>query len=85
MAISNRQVTVTTEATLIFGADPDGARVHVKSNGAVWIGSSTVTTSTGYKMVQNDVLDFFVGPDEALYGIAAADTKLVWVVATLNQ
>jgi hypothetical protein len=85
MAISSKQVTVTTEATEIFSADPDGAYVHVKANGAIWVGNSTVTTGTGYKMVSGNTLDLFVGPDEALYGIAAADTKKVWVVATLNQ
>ena len=85
MAISNNQVTVTTEATLVFGADPDGARVHLRSNGEVYLGSATVTISNGIKLKKDEFLNLFVGPDELLYGIVEADTETVYVLATMNQ
>ena len=85
MAISNNQVTVTTEATLVFGADPDGARIHVRSDGDVYLGKATVTISNGMKLKKDELLNLFVGPDEQLYGIVAAETETVYVLATMNQ
>ena len=85
MSISNNQVTVTTEATLVFGADPDGARVHVRSDGDVYLGSATVTVNNGMKLKKDVFLNLFVGPDEQLYGIVAAETETVYVLATMNQ
>ena len=85
MAISNNQVTVTTEATLVFGADPDGARIHLRSDGEVYLGSATVTINNGMKLKKDEFLNLFVGPDELLYGIVEADTETVYVLATMNQ
>ena len=85
MAISNNQVTVTTEATLVFGADPDGARIHLRSDGEVYLGSATVTINNGMKLKKDEFLNLFVGPNELLYGIVEADTETVYVLATMNQ
>ena len=85
MAISNKQVTVTSDATLVFGADPDGARIHLRSDGEVYLGSATVTISNGLKLKKDEFLNLFVGPDEMLYGVVAAETETVYVLATLNQ
>ena len=85
MAISNKQVTVGGEATLVFGADPDGARIHVRSDGEVYLGSATVTVNNGIKLKKDEFLNLFVGPDELLYGIVAAETETVYVLATMNQ
>ena len=85
MAISNKQVTVTTDPTLVFGADPDGARIHLRSDGDVYLGSSTVTISNGMKLKKDELLNLFIGPDETLYGIVAAETETVYVLATMNQ
>ena len=85
MAISNNQVTVTTDPTLVFGADPDGARIHLRSDGEVYLGSATVTINNGMKLKKDEFLNLFVGPDELLYGIVEADTETVYVLATMNQ
>ncbi len=85
MAISNKQVTVGTEATLVFGVDPDGARVHLRSDGEVYLGASDVTVASGLKLKKDEFLNLFVGPGEILYGIVDADTETVYVLATLNQ
>ena len=85
MAISNKQVSVTTEATLVFGADPDGARIHLRSDGDVYLGSATVTINNGMKLKKDEFLNLFVGPGELLYGIVEADTETVYVLATMNQ
>jgi len=85
MAISNSQVTVTTEATIIFGPDIDGAYVHVRSDGEVFLGRPDVTIGSGMKLKKDEFLSLFVGPNEILYGIVEADTKTVYCLATLNQ
>ena len=85
MAISNNQITVTTDATLVFGADPDGARIHLRSDGDVYLGSATVTVNNGMKLKKDEFLNLFVGPDEQLFGIVAAETETVYVLATMNQ
>ena len=85
MTISNKQVTVTTEATIVFGPDIDGAYVHLRSDGDVYLGSATVTISNGMKLKKDELLNLFIGPDETLYGIVAAETETVYVLATMNQ
>lgn len=88
MAISCNQVIVTTEATLIFGPDLDGAHVDVKVMGedTVYIGGADVTSENGLEIENTDgILDIFAGPGELLYAICEEDTAKVAVLATLNQ
>ena len=85
MSISNNQITITTDATLVFAADPDGARVHVRVSGESYLGDEGVTIENGLKIKQNEFLSLFVGPDEQLYGIVDADTEIVYILATMNQ
>ena len=85
MAVSSAQVTVTTSPTVVFGPDVDGAWVHLRTDNACYFGNSTVTIANGYELPKDEGIDLFVGPGETIYGIVAAETNTVWVLATLNQ
>lgn len=82
MAVSGSQVTVSTSATLLSGADGDsiiGQCVFV-TNGdaaAIFLGGSGVTTGTGYSLAAGTSLPWSVtlGVGEALYAISTAGTS----------
>lgn len=48
----------------------------------VYLGTSVVTSSTGYQLVQNGVLRIALFPDETIFGISASATPTVsYIVA----
>lgn len=76
-------VTVTTSPTLLVPAD-DFARhvyIHVTGNGTVYLGNSTVTTSTGLATERHtSPIEIFVPSRETIYAIVAADTENVRIL-----
>ena len=81
------QVTVTTSATLLVAADESHRTVylHVVGNATVYLGGSTVTTSTGLATEKHTApLPIEVPANETLYGIVAADTETVCVLRPSN-
>ena len=81
------QVTVTTSATLLVAADESHRTVylHVMGNATVYLGGSTVTTSTGLATEKHTApLAIEVPANETLYGIVAADTETVCVLRPSN-
>ena len=55
MAVTSAQYTVTTSATKIVSADVAAEKVYIHSETAIaYLGDSTVTSSTGYKLDVND-------------------------------
>ena len=81
------QVTVTTNATLLVAADESHRTVylHVIGNATVYLGGSTVTTSTGLATEKHTApLANEVPANETLYGIVAADTETVCVLRPRN-
>jgi len=87
MTLSTNKVTVTTNPTLIFPPDRDGAYVHIQvsSQGVVYIGNSTVSTTTGHYLPASGKIDLYVGPNEAIYGVSTEGTVVLTYLATLNQ
>ena len=81
------QVTVTTSATLLVAADESHRTVylHVVGNATVYLGGSTVTTSTGLATEKHTApIAIEVPANETLYGIVAADTETVCVLRPSN-
>ena len=79
------QVTVGETATVLVPAVAFDQTAYVHSaSGTIYIGDSTVTTSTGYKMDNGDKLTLGVGDHEALYAITASGTALAYVLYQTN-
>ena len=77
------QTSVTTTATLLVAADNVNRQVyiHAASNTAIYLGGSTVTTSTGFILEKDDgylALNIPIG--ETLYAIVATGTETVTVL-----
>lgn len=87
MAITTAQVTVqSTAATLIVAASGSvGREVTIQNHGsiAVYLGaSSTVTSTTGFRLPGVDGASVTLRPVMDVYGIAASSTQLVSVLAS---
>ena len=77
------QTSVTTAATLLVAADNINRQIyiHAISNTAIYLGGSTVTTSTGFVLEKDDgylALNIPIG--ETLYAIVATGTETVTVL-----
>lgn len=81
------QITVTTSPTLLIAADESHRTVylHVIGNATVYVGSSTVSTTTGMATEKHTIpLAIEVPANETLYGIVAADTETVCILRPSN-
>lgn len=79
--------TVGTTPTLLVAADESHRTVylHVVGNATVYVGSSTVSTTTGMATEKHTApLSIEVPANETLYGIVAADTETVCVLRPSN-
>lgn len=76
-------VTVGTSPTLLVAADDKYRKVyvHVTSNAAVYLGNSSVTTSTGLETEKHtSPIEFEVPSKETIYAVCVADTVNVRVM-----
>ena len=81
MGISTRQVTVTTTATALVDATAEAEMVYLhSSSGTCFIGSSDVTTSTGYKMDNGDKITID-NKANGLWAITSSGTVTMQVMA----
>ncbi len=79
------QVTVTTTATLLVAADPHDQTVLLHTaQGACYIGNAAVTSSTGFKVDNNNEVTLPLGAYEALYAITSSGTDTVYVYSEVN-
>lgn len=77
MAIVTAQTSVGTSATLLVTADADGSRAVIYSpSAALYVGGSSVTTSTGFLVPAGGSFDLELAPSEKLYGVAASTTTV---------
>ena len=77
------QTTVTTAATLLVAADNVNRQVYIHSlsNTTIYLGGSTVTTSTGFVLEKDDgYLAVTVPIGETLYAVVATGTETVSVL-----
>lgn len=92
MAITADKVTVAATATVIAPVDPTRRRIVIKNPNSttVYIGGSTVDTTDGYPLAQNNVLEIVqqhredTGPQQAWYGIVATSTQDINLILVDN-
>jgi len=85
MALTTSQVTVTTSPTLLAATktNPQHIHLHLHDNtDNVYLGNSTVTTSTGMRLIKQDSFEVILLPGNALYAIITTGTA---TVSTLVQ
>jgi hypothetical protein len=79
------QISVGTTPTLILAANRADQVVSLhSSSGITYIGASTVSTSTGYKMDNGDKLTVQLSDNESLYAITSSGTATMMVYANIN-
>jgi hypothetical protein len=82
---TSAQVTVTTTAAVIVPASPFDQTVLLHSgSGAVYVGDSTVTSSTGFRLDNGDKIVLPVGDHEALYAITSSGTAILYIYINVN-
>ena len=80
MAISTRQVTITTSPTALVDATNVAEQVALhSSSGQCYIGNSDVTASTGYRMDNGDKL-VIDNHETGIWGITASGTVTMMVL-----
>lgn len=84
MAIKNSAVSVGTTATALSSAADTGgvpgSAIAVVPAAQIFVGTSDVTTETGFPVAANATFTADLGPGEALYGVAASGTVSVQVL-----
>jgi hypothetical protein len=77
------QVTVTDTPSIIAAAANSYQNIYLHNlgGGAVYIGGPNVTINNGYKLDNGNTLSLIIGDLEALYGVAAAGSHTVSVLA----
>lgn len=82
MAIIASQVTVTTSPTLIVTSTAIAEEVNIHTeSGAIYLGNSNVTSSTGFKVDNQDVVRFR-NKESSVYAITASGTATAYVMVT---
>lgn len=83
MPLSSAQVTVTTSPTLLVAASSSPVLVHLHlhdNTDNVFLGDSTVTTSTGMRLIKQDSFEISLAPGNELYAIITTATATVSVL-----
>lgn len=81
MAVSSAVVAVGTTATALNAASTGGVRLYIKNGDtAIDLGSSTVTSGSGYQLASSGTLVVELGPGDVLYAITASGTSNVQVL-----
>lgn len=87
MALVSGTNTVGTTATMIDGNSIMPLRLMVHNNDntdAVYLGNSTVTTSTGFMLDKGVILEIILNPLEELYAVSGkAGHVISWIRQTL--
>lgn len=87
MALSSGTNSVGTTATLIDGNSVMPLRLLVHNNDntdAVYLGASTVTTTTGLMLDKGIILEIILNPLEELYAVSTKAGHIIsWIRQTL--
>ena len=78
MAIITAQYSITTTPTMIYSGDAAN-EIHLHTTGAIFIGDSTVTNTTGLRMDTGDKLTFSLH-ESPVYAVAASGSQTVYVM-----
>jgi hypothetical protein len=81
--VSSQVSVSTTSASQLSNGFAENQRrmVKLKNGGAstVYLGSDTVSTTTGYALFAGETEDFEIGPALTIYGIAGSGTNVVYM------
>ena len=83
MTTTNSQVSVDGTPVVLVPAASQYQEVHLHTSSILYIGDSTVSTSTGLRLDNGDKLTFTIAPNYSLYGITASGSQTVYVLATV--
>lgn len=78
MALTTAQFSITTTPAQIYSGD--GANeIHLHTGGAIFIGDSTVSSTTGLRMDSGDKLTFSLH-ESPVYAVAASGSQPLYVM-----
>jgi hypothetical protein len=77
--VSSKQVTLPATATAVVTAVRDSSVIVHSNSGAIYLGDSTVSASTGYATVSTIAVDIKLGRGDTLYAFAPGETLHVLV------
>lgn len=84
MSISSAQYSVDGTAVKLAESNGMPLEVHIHSaSGAIYVGNSSVTTLTGYRMDNGDKAVFTVPDGSALYAISSSGTQTVFALVAI--
>lgn len=88
MAITSGQITVGTSAVQVDGSSANPSRLHVHNNdntNSIFLGGSSVTTSTGLQLLKLDSIELELNAGESLYAVSASGSHTIsWLRQTMN-
>lgn len=82
-SITTTQVTVAVTATSLVGAQPFDQDVAISNRGsgaAIFVGDSTVLTSTGFQLDQDATISITALANTEVFGIVATGTETAHVI-----
>ncbi len=85
MAIESKQVTITTERTLLVGSDNVRRDVLIHSKHECYLGNEGVTTSNGFLLDNGDEFRCTLFEGEVLYGVGASGTGTLYLLISAQS
>ena len=86
MAITSGQITVTTSRVQVDGSSANPSKLHIHNNdntSTLYLGGSSVTTSTGLQLLKLDSIELELNAGESLYAISGSGSHLIsWLRQT---
>lgn len=84
MAVASSQISVGTGTPTALATEGDGESVVVTNlgTGPIYLGSDTVTSTTGLQVVANQVVTVGLGLGDLLYAVSGTGTQSVHVLRT---
>ena len=78
----SEKVTVATTATVIVPADDKPRTIYIHNAGGakIYVGGSSVTTTTGFHIGNGESQELFVPTNEKLYAVVASSTNDIQVL-----
>ena len=75
-------VTIATTPTLIVADDNQNRTIYIHNSGGakIYVGGSTVTTTTGFHIGNGESQELFLPISETLYGVVASGTNNIQVL-----
>ena len=77
----SRHFTITTTRQLVVPIDGSAQEVHFHNeSGTMYIGGSDVTSSNGFKLDNNEKLEFIVHPGDQIYAVTNSGTAVLMIL-----